>query len=104
MLWALISCGFRYRFQYDGRLQRSLETGRRVFNTCRNMELMITLAVMLMETFDRLSRKEKYVWDVSTPGKRPEYRNLTMRCFQMYGHVGSDVSSLQTENFTRDHR
>ncbi|KAJ7224765.1 AAA domain-containing protein [Mycena rebaudengoi] len=36
-----------YRFQYDGRLQRSLET-----------------AVMLMETFDRLSRKEKYVWDM----------------------------------------
>ncbi|KAJ6562445.1 AAA domain-containing protein [Mycena capillaripes] len=35
-----------YRFQYDGRLQRSTET-----------------AVMLMETFDRLSRKEKYVWD-----------------------------------------
>jgi len=38
-----------YRFQYDGRLQRSAET-----------------AVMLMETFDRLSRKEKYVWDVSS--------------------------------------
>lgn len=38
---------FRYRFQYDGRLQRSLET-----------------AVMLMETFDRLSRQDKYVWDV----------------------------------------
>ncbi|KAL0575398.1 hypothetical protein V5O48_000404 [Marasmius crinis-equi] len=36
-----------YRFQYDGRLQRSMET-----------------AVMLMETFDRLSRKDKYVWDV----------------------------------------
>ncbi|KAE9393793.1 hypothetical protein BT96DRAFT_958988 [Gymnopus androsaceus JB14] len=35
-----------YRFQYDGRLQRSMET-----------------AVMLMETFDRLSRKDKYVWD-----------------------------------------
>ncbi|KAJ7768600.1 AAA domain-containing protein, partial [Mycena maculata] len=35
-----------YRFQYDGRLQRSMET-----------------AVMLMETFERLSRKEKYVWD-----------------------------------------
>ncbi|KAF9011991.1 AAA domain-containing protein [Cyathus striatus] len=35
-----------YRFQYDGRLQRSMET-----------------AVMLMETFDRLSRKEKYQWD-----------------------------------------
>ncbi|KAF8624743.1 hypothetical protein AX17_007074 [Amanita inopinata Kibby_2008] len=37
-----------YRFQYDGRLQRSLET-----------------AVMLMETFDRLTRKEKYVWDIT---------------------------------------
>ncbi|KAF5384151.1 hypothetical protein D9615_003188 [Tricholomella constricta] len=36
-----------YRFQYDGRLQRSMET-----------------AAMLMETFDRLSRKEKYVWDM----------------------------------------
>ncbi|KAF8056895.1 AAA domain-containing protein, partial [Lyophyllum atratum] len=35
-----------YRFQYDGRLQRSMET-----------------AAMLMETFERLSRKEKYVWD-----------------------------------------
>ncbi|KAF8581136.1 hypothetical protein K439DRAFT_1517023 [Ramaria rubella] len=39
--------GSMYRFQYDGRLQRSLET-----------------AVMLMETFDRLSHKEKYVWDI----------------------------------------
>ncbi|TFK29464.1 hypothetical protein FA15DRAFT_344640 [Coprinopsis marcescibilis] len=37
-----------YRFQYDGRLQRSMET-----------------AVMLMETFDRLSRKGKYVWDIT---------------------------------------
>jgi len=36
-----------YRFQYDGRLQRSIET-----------------AVMLMETFDRLSHKEKYLWDI----------------------------------------
>ncbi|KAI0786986.1 AAA domain-containing protein [Abortiporus biennis] len=35
-----------YRFQYDGRLERSMET-----------------AVMLMETFDRLTRKDKYVWD-----------------------------------------
>ncbi|KAG5728425.1 hypothetical protein E4T56_gene18957 [Termitomyces sp. T112] len=39
--------GSMYRFQYDGRLQRSMET-----------------AVMLMETFDRLSRKEKYAWDI----------------------------------------
>lgn len=36
-----------YRFQYDGRLQRSFET-----------------AVMLMETFNRLSRPDKYVWDI----------------------------------------
>ncbi|KAJ6481917.1 AAA domain-containing protein [Mycena sanguinolenta] len=47
-----------YRFQYDGRLQRSMET-----------------AVMLMETFDHLSRKEKYVWD-------------------MYGHSG-DGADIQ---------
>ncbi|KAJ2919670.1 hypothetical protein MD484_g680, partial [Candolleomyces efflorescens] len=40
--------GSMYRFQYDGRLQRSMET-----------------AVMLMETFDRLSRKEKYAWDMT---------------------------------------
>ncbi|KLO18907.1 hypothetical protein SCHPADRAFT_935748 [Schizopora paradoxa] len=39
--------GSMYRFQYDGRLQRSLET-----------------VVMLMETFDRLTRKDKYVWDI----------------------------------------
>ncbi|KAI5120535.1 hypothetical protein M0805_004543 [Coniferiporia weirii] len=38
--------GSMYRFQYDGRLQRSLET-----------------AVMLMETFGRLTRGDKYVWD-----------------------------------------
>ncbi|KAJ3534193.1 hypothetical protein NM688_g7173 [Phlebia brevispora] len=36
-----------YRFQYDGRLQRSMET-----------------AVMLMETFPRLTRQDKYVWDM----------------------------------------
>ncbi|EIW79654.1 hypothetical protein CONPUDRAFT_137936 [Coniophora puteana RWD-64-598 SS2] len=39
--------GSMYRFQYDGRLRRSLET-----------------AVMLMESFDHLSRKEKYAWDI----------------------------------------
>ncbi|KAH9038672.1 hypothetical protein EDB83DRAFT_2524497 [Lactarius deliciosus] len=43
-----------YRFQYDGRLQRSLET-----------------AVMLMESFNVLSRKDKYAWD-------------------MYGHSGDE--------------
>ncbi|KAI0089424.1 AAA domain-containing protein [Irpex rosettiformis] len=36
-----------YRFQYDGRLARSLET-----------------AVMLMETFAQLTRQDKYVWDM----------------------------------------
>ncbi|TDL27843.1 hypothetical protein BD410DRAFT_781753 [Rickenella mellea] len=39
--------GSMYRFQHDGRLDRSLET-----------------AVMIMETFERLTRKEKYVWDM----------------------------------------
>ncbi|KAI0296956.1 AAA domain-containing protein [Multifurca ochricompacta] len=43
-----------YRFQYDGRLQRSLET-----------------AVMLMESFNLLTRKDKYKWD-------------------MYGHSGDE--------------
>jgi hypothetical protein len=37
-----------YRFQHDGRLLRSQET-----------------AVMLMESFAKLDRKDKYVWDVS---------------------------------------
>ncbi|KAI1792782.1 AAA domain-containing protein [Ganoderma leucocontextum] len=45
-----------YRFQADGRLRRSMET-----------------AVMLMETFDRLTRKEKYVWDIyGHSGDSPE--------------------------------
>ncbi|KAI0074593.1 hypothetical protein K474DRAFT_1709721 [Panus rudis PR-1116 ss-1] len=45
-----------YRFQYDGRLQRSMET-----------------AVMLMETFERLTRKDKYVWDMyGHSGDSPE--------------------------------
>ncbi|KAI0943485.1 hypothetical protein AcW1_002637 [Taiwanofungus camphoratus] len=45
-----------YRFQYDGRLKRSMET-----------------AVMLMETFDRLTRKDKYVWDMyGHSGDSPE--------------------------------
>ncbi|KAL5520838.1 hypothetical protein ACEPAF_2841 [Sanghuangporus sanghuang] len=39
--------GSMYRFQYDGRLQRSFET-----------------AVMLMETFAKLTRPDKYVWDI----------------------------------------
>ncbi|PCH36867.1 hypothetical protein WOLCODRAFT_167155 [Wolfiporia cocos MD-104 SS10] len=48
--------GSMYRFQYDGRLQRSMET-----------------AVMLMETFNRLTRKDKYVWDIyGHSGDSPE--------------------------------
>ncbi|KAI0708684.1 AAA domain-containing protein [Earliella scabrosa] len=43
-----------YRFQADGRLRRSMET-----------------AVMLMETFDRLTRKEKYVWDSGDSAEMP---------------------------------
>lgn len=55
-----------YRFQYDGRLQRSLETGRCYFyfHSRFAMVMIILKAVMLMETFDRLSNKQKYVWDV----------------------------------------
>ncbi|KAH8982346.1 AAA domain-containing protein [Lactarius hatsudake] len=44
-----------YRFQHDGRLQRSLET-----------------AVMLMESFNVLSRKDKYAWDVLKVGDSVE--------------------------------
>ena len=55
----------RYRFQYDGRLQRSLETGKPDLLAWIEACLFTKSAVMLMETFDRLSRKEKYVWDVS---------------------------------------
>ncbi|KDQ56692.1 hypothetical protein JAAARDRAFT_207783 [Jaapia argillacea MUCL 33604] len=48
--------GSMYRFQYDGRLERSMET-----------------AAMLMETFDRLTRKDKYVWDMfGHSGDSPE--------------------------------
>ncbi|KAI0036975.1 AAA domain-containing protein [Vararia minispora EC-137] len=48
--------GSMYRFQYDGRLQRGLET-----------------AVMLMESFNRLTRKEKYAWDIyGHSGDSPE--------------------------------
>ncbi|KAH9929971.1 AAA domain-containing protein [Amylocystis lapponica] len=43
-----------YRFQYDGRLKRSMET-----------------AVMLMETFERLTRKDKYVWDSGDEAEIP---------------------------------
>ncbi|KAI0049548.1 hypothetical protein FA95DRAFT_1489014 [Auriscalpium vulgare] len=46
--------GSMYRFQYDGRLQRSLET-----------------AVMLMESFNRLTRKDKYVWDSGDASEIP---------------------------------
>ncbi|KAF9034673.1 hypothetical protein BDZ89DRAFT_1157933 [Hymenopellis radicata] len=54
-----------FRFQYDGRLKRSKET-----------------AVMLMETFDRLSRKDKYVWD-------------------MYGHSGDgpEIPLVEAEKY-----
>ncbi|CCM05477.1 uncharacterized protein FIBRA_07698 [Fibroporia radiculosa] len=51
-----------YRFQYDGRLRRSMET-----------------AVMLMETFNRVTRKDKYVWDI-------------------YGHSGDSPSICLVES------
>lgn len=44
---------------------------------------------MLMETFDRLTRKEKYVWDVSDlTHDTPSKDMLTQRSLiQIYGHV-----------------
>lgn len=43
---------------------------------------------MLMETFDRLSRKEKYVWDVSANIADTMSCNSNGRIvLQMYGHV-----------------
>ncbi len=57
--------GSMYRFQYDGRLQRSLETGTLYVGICLGLsDTTCSSAVMLMETFDKLSRKDKYVWDV----------------------------------------
>ncbi|TFY75430.1 hypothetical protein EWM64_g8582 [Hericium alpestre] len=54
--------GSMYRFQYDGRLQRTLET-----------------AVMLMESFNRLQRKDKYVWDMyGHSGDSPEIPLVTV--------------------------
>ena len=61
----------------------------------RRVDLSERLAVMLMETFDRLSRKDKYVWDVSTV----LFEDTTLRvryliCFQMYGHVGFRITCI----------
>ena len=55
----------RYRFQADGRLRRSMETGTVVMFASHVGICSSFVAVMLMETFDRLTRKEKFVWDVS---------------------------------------
>lgn len=60
-----------YRFQYDGRLQRSLET-----------------AVMLMETFNRLSRQDKYVWDVRAFTLAHVEPVLMSVLSQIIGHCG----------------
>jgi hypothetical protein len=45
-----------------------METGQKISISSvqiGHILILSILAVMLMETFDRLSRKEKYVWDVS---------------------------------------
>ena len=76
IVWSLVSSAnavvIRYRFQYDGRLQRSLETGKQTGHGKRKYGRLINvIAVMLMETFDRLSRQDKYVWDVSSLKQEP---------------------------------
>ena len=55
-----------------------METGK-VNGSCHYQVPVIdsTVAVMLMETFDRLTRKEKFVWDVS--GLAGLYRQLLTR-------------------------
>ncbi|KAM5545989.1 hypothetical protein V8D89_000115 [Ganoderma adspersum] len=61
-----------YRFQADGRLRRSMETGAVVFASHVGIHSSF-VAVMLMETFDRLTRKEKFVWDIyGHSGDSPE--------------------------------
>ena len=55
-----------YRNQYDGRLTRSLEAGMkriRVLVLERTLT-QITIAVMILESFARLSRKEKFRIDL----------------------------------------
>ncbi|GJJ14791.1 hypothetical protein Clacol_009059 [Clathrus columnatus] len=56
--------GSMYRFQYDGRLRRSLETGGTKF---------LASPVMIMETFARVKDKRKFLWDI-------------------YGHSGDEPS------------
>ena len=81
-----------YRFQYDGRLQRSLETGAcaALLNQCY-MRIMVDLpqisAIMLMESFNRVSRKEKYAWDVSDIWYSFRSVSTQVRMLQMFGHV-----------------
>jgi hypothetical protein len=87
-----------YRFQYDGRLQRSLETGACAVILTNDTLLIWTLAVMLMESFDRVSRKEKYAWDVSDipysfQSLQAQMRMLRCcRCQDMYVYEISDKS------------
>lgn len=44
-------------------------------------------AVMLMETFDRVTRKDKYVWDVSVRRSIPSNHLLMASFMQIVGHV-----------------
>lgn len=62
----------RYRFQNDGRLKRSLETGKASLVAYAHCLNNLLAAVMLMETFDRITRPDKYIWDVSRPRYVPE--------------------------------
>lgn len=45
------------------------------------------VAVMLMETFDQLSRKDKYVWDVSDVVEIFLSGDIIEHYSQIYGHV-----------------
>lgn len=88
-----------YRFQYDGRLQRSLETGklRSEYEDLRFTHYSLA-AVMLMETFNRLSRKDKFAWDVSCHTPSLVVRVLmSLPDVRTCGHFPSPTHTSQIE-------
>jgi hypothetical protein len=52
------------------------------------------LAVMLMETFDRLSRQDKYVWDVSQLSEEVSVLPIKYHGLKIIGHVRPFMSDM----------
>lgn len=53
---------------------------------------------MLMETFNRLTRKDKYVWDVSIFLKA-RTSPFTHNALQMYGHVSASSCCIRFSSY-----